>query len=268
MTSLRELQQCCYRTFLLEESAELAPELASKAIPAATQIAVYQNNAQETFRKALLSSFPVVARLVGDDCLRGLARTYMREHPSLSGNLQGYGRDFPGFLDDLYGATRFSYLHDVARLEWALEEVHLEPQEPQLDVEALLDVAPKDHSRLTFKLRKASRLVSSCYPVLSIWRANQPGRDTVVDLNSGSEHGAVLRREDDVELQPLDHITYKLAVQLARGASLEALVAAGDRLIDHHHKDGELDLSSALQSLMKVGLVAGFSLADAATRSA
>ena len=73
MSSLRSLQERSYRAFLLGDAEPLVPELMSREIPAPISIQVYQNNARETYRKALEASYPVVERLVGEECFRGLA---------------------------------------------------------------------------------------------------------------------------------------------------------------------------------------------------
>ena len=64
MSSLRELQEHCYRAFVLGDSAALQPTVRNNEVSAEHRIQVYQNNARETFRKALLASFPVIERLV------------------------------------------------------------------------------------------------------------------------------------------------------------------------------------------------------------
>jgi hypothetical protein len=260
MSSLREIQQRCYRAFVFGEADDLVPALIGTTIPASAQIQVYQNNARETYRKALLASFPVVGRLVGEDCFAGLAVKYMRQFPSEQGDLSRFGAAFADFLQALYGASEFAYLPDVARLEWALEEVHLEPDQAQLDAEALGGVDPLDHGRLTFSLRRATRLVDSHYPILTIWRANQPDRSGDADLGSGAEPIAVLRRGDDVELHRLNRTTWQLASQFARGTSLErAFEAIGG---GGAGRPSAPDLAAALRTLIGLGLIAAFSLDD------
>ena len=253
MNSLREIQHRCYRAFLYEETSQVVPDLVSNEIPAPARVQVYQNNAREAFRKTLAAAYPVIERLVGEDCLRGLALRYMREHRSVSGDLQGFGVAFPTFLAEIYGDTDYAYLPDVAALEWAFESVQLERESEPMDLERLRKIASEDHPRLRFELSTGTRLVSSPYPILAIWRANQPGNDATVDLSTGPEHVAVLRRGDDVEMHLLSAEAFALAREIQNGRSLgEACDALDDR---------ELDLGRSLQSLITSGLLTGFSVA-------
>ena len=173
MNSLRSLQDQCYRAFLLGDAEALLPELVSREIPAPISVQVYQNNARETYRKALLASYPVIERLVGEDCFRGLAQKYMRDYPSTSGDLQNFVVAFPKFLFELYGDSDFAYLPDVARLEWAAEEVQLAGESERIDLDALSRLDPGRYANVRFSRSKSARLVCSPYPILSIWKTNQ-----------------------------------------------------------------------------------------------
>ena len=258
MNSLRELQEACYRAFAHGDSTALLPAVRGNGIAPELRIEVYRNNSREIFRKTLTASFPVVERLVGESCFSGLAREYARQRPSQCGDLQRYGAWFAEFLDAIYADSRFRYLSDVARLEWALEEVHLEPDEPPVELAALSEFSPEQYDNLVFAVRRAIRLVGSRFPILSIWRANQPGNDSRVDLDGGGENAFVTRQGNDMGLGRLDDDAFMLALALARGRRLadawnpRADAAAGDAP----------DLAAALGAILDSGLFAGVAAAD------
>lgn len=191
MTSLHEIQRRAYRAFFDDVASDIIPELAGDAIPPAVQVQIYQNNARETFRKSLASSYPVVERLVGEACFRGLCREYMRQYPSRSGSLQHFGANFSELLVDQFEGSEYEYLPDVARLEWACEAVLGE--------------------------RECVRLVGSTYPILAIWRANQSREPATVDLSSGPDYVAVLRSGGDAILRLISHDEYEQIQSLQAG---------------------------------------------------
>src|SRR5262245_46990710 len=104
MISLRELQQRSYRAIVHDEN--VLPLTRSRA----ARLEVYRNNARETFRKTLAASYPVVRRLVGDECFGGIAATFMREFPSRAGDLGRFGSELAMLLDVYYRSTEFAYL--------------------------------------------------------------------------------------------------------------------------------------------------------------
>lgn len=252
MTSLRELEQRCYRAFLLDETEPLLPLVVSGTIPAAARVAVYQNNARELFRKTLASSYPVIERLVGEACFRSLARKYMREQPSQSGDLQHFGRGFAAFLHDEYAATEFAYLPDVARLEWAVEEVLLAPQPGRaLELSSLDTVPAEQHANIAFELGESVRLVGSRYPVFDIWRANQAGAESAVDLATGAQHVVVRRNGVHADIEPMEPAAFELAAALSRGAVL-------GEAFDGLAPDRRAELGAMLGVLLERGLLGGF----------
>ncbi|MGI9260157.1 MAG: HvfC/BufC family peptide modification chaperone [Gammaproteobacteria bacterium] len=259
MNSLRDLQERCYRAFLHGEGELIVDDLVDGTIPPSVSIQVYQNNARETYRKALAASYPVIERLVGDDCFRGIARKYMRDNPSVSGDLQNYGAAFPRSLFELYAETEFAYLPDVAALEWAMEEVQLEEETTPLDLTALTEVDPTDYPALRFSLSNSARLIVSRFPVLSIWRSNQPGSDTSVNLDSGSQHVVISRSANDVALVPVGAFAAALASQLNVGATLEVAI---ESLAESTAEDDAPVIGEAVQELTSARLLGGFELSS------
>jgi hypothetical protein len=254
MSSLRELQTLCHRAFLHEDAEPLAAHLVADGVPARVRIEVYQNNARETFRKTLTRTYPVIERLVGDECMRGLAHSYMLTHPSRSGDLQRFGAAFAAFLTHHYGTTEWAYLPEVAALEWAVEEVLLEPENDSTSLARLSGVDPSRFGGLVFAPPTAVRFVSSRYPILSIWSANQPGRKPSVDLAAGAEHVALRRAGSDVTMRRLDTATFAFGRLLSAGATLEA--AAMDA-------GPELELEAALRTLVTGGYLGAPCAVDA-----
>jgi hypothetical protein len=248
MPSLRELQQLAYRAIVLEEDG------ASRAGGLnAARLAVYRNNARETFRKTLAVTYPVVQRLVGELCFRGLARSYSTDFPSRSGDLSAYGAEFPTLLDIYYRDTAFTYLADVARLEWACAEAETAADGVTLDVLQLAQVAADDCGLLRFALRGPVRLVSSRFPVFSIWEANQGGEVEPVALSRGAEH-VLVTRQQGVQVYRLDAGTFAFTRSLADGDSLADAANAGEGAA------AGFAVGDALRTLAQLDVLAGFRL--------
>ncbi|MDE0004358.1 MAG: DNA-binding domain-containing protein [Rhodospirillaceae bacterium] len=262
MNSLRDLQATCYRAFT-DGSSVLPALVRDNGIAPNRRVGVYRNNHREIFRKALSASFPVVERLVGQACFAGLAREYAREHPSRSGDLQRYGENYPAFLEHTYGGTRFRYLPDVASLEWAVEEVHLDRDEPPLTLAELSRFNKDDYGNLVFSVCRAVRLLRSGFPFFSIWRANQTGSNDRIDLDRGAENVAVVRRGNDVEVHMLDRAAFCLAVALAEGVRLQEAWRPFDRQPGGDDIGAAPDVAGALQVILSLGLLSGVTAAGA-----
>jgi hypothetical protein len=222
VTLLRELQVAFLDGTLHGHPARIASLIAADGLAPHARISIYANNAREGFLSALAATFPVIERLAGRDWFRQTGREYMSRHPSRSGNLHYVGERFAAFLDDTLRGSDFAYFADVARLEWAYQEVLVAADHPSFDISALSGVSPDDYGSLVFRVHPAARLVESRYPLLSIWKANQPDSEALpsISLDAGPARLLIIRREDHVELRELPAPQFALLAAFMRGATL------------------------------------------------
>jgi hypothetical protein len=255
MHMLRELQ----RAFVQGALGDAAPVLISaqilgNGIAPERRLAIYRNNAVEGFLKTLQATFPTIVRLSGAEWFRQVGRLYMQRHPSRSGNIHCIGEHFAAFLETELGSSGYEYFADVARLEWAYQEVLVAADHPTFDLSALALVPPADYGALRFRTHPAMRMVQSRFPVLAIWRANQP--DAVADeriaLDRGSSNVLLIRREDHVELRELPPAEFALLAALARGEPLEQAAERGLEI------DPSVALDAALRLIVSLGTLVDF----------
>jgi hypothetical protein len=177
------------------------------------------------FFGALERSYPVIVRRVGDGYFQRLAAEYRAAHPSRSGDLHWIGEKFPAWLAARLAGTEYGWLADLARLEWACEEVLVAADVPAISIEALGGVAPEVLPEVRLRLRPALRCVSSQYPVWSVWRANQPDQPgAAIAADRGAEHVVIARTDDRPVLHLRPETEVRFVAALSTGAGLlEAL---------------------------------------------
>ncbi len=259
MTSLRDLQNAFLDATLYGYPAQISALIAPSELEPQARIAIYANNAREGFLQALSATFPVIERLAGTDWFRQTGREYMRRRPSRSGNLHFVGERYAAYLDDELRGTDYAYFADVARLEWAYQEVLVAADHAPLDISALSNIRPDHYDSLIFRVHPALRLVESRYPVLAIWRANQPDRvDNAqsVSLAAGPARVLIIRRQDHVELRELGLVDFALLTAFARGATLGEAFELAARL------DATADLAFALGHFVKLQTLIDFEIAS------
>jgi len=262
MASLREIQQSFAAAFLIGEDAGAVRHVVENGIAAERRIGIYRNNTRLNFRNTLEAAFPVVLRLAGPEWFRQTALTYMQQCPSPCGNLHYVGERYPDYLASLLVDTPFAYFADVARLEWAYQEVLVAADADPLELSALQNVAADDYVRLVFRLHPAARLLRSQFPVLAIWKANQADADQGerIGLDSGPQHLLVIRRADHVELReisPADHLL------LSEFTLEHSLADAADALLAAYP---DVDLGAVLARCAQLGALATFALAPSVER--
>jgi hypothetical protein len=232
MQTLRELQQGFSRAVFDFRAAErFAPQVRAHGFSGPRRIQVYRNNLFANLSAVLAATYPVIHKLVGEAYFQQVTTAYVREFPSVSGDIHRYGDRFGEFLGQRPGAEDHPYLADVAALEWAYHQVFHSTRAPGLDLETLSNIPQSDYPFLRFRLQPAARLLASLYPTLRIWQVNQtdwPG-DQSVSLSEGPVHLMVKREAFQVILQPLEVGEYALLQQLNKGETLtEAHIQATD----------------------------------------
>lgn len=106
---------------------------------------------------------------MGEGFFKRASADYSRIHPSVSGDLTHFGRNFPSFLECYPPAGELAYLPDVARLEWLCYVSYRAP----LALERLARLPPERYNMLRFKLHTACRPFASRYPIDRIRRICQ-----------------------------------------------------------------------------------------------
>jgi hypothetical protein len=135
-------------------------------------LSAYRANAGASAERALAVAYPVVRQIVGEDSFAALARALWRAHPPVKGDLAQFGDTLAAFIEGSAQLADEPYLADCARLEWALHQC--EQAEDAADSPSGLELlAGQDPQALYLHLHPGCQLLSSRYPLASIWLAHQ-----------------------------------------------------------------------------------------------
>ncbi|HEY2819075.1 MAG TPA: DNA-binding domain-containing protein [Casimicrobiaceae bacterium] len=252
MPSLHDLQQRFADAVI---SSDVAPDfIAGSPSFACDRIAIYRRTTFSNYRKALSASYPVVKRLTGESFFHAAVDAFVHARPSHCGDLNVYGDAFGDFLAGYAPTADLVYLPDVARLEWALDEAQRARDVtcvPEAVLAALTAVPPERLPSLRLEVDPSCRLVASAYPILRIWRTNQPdhaGEDRVL-LEEGGDALLVRRGAERVSIERLAGGDHGWLSALQRGATLGQSIEAAQRA------DAAFDLDTALREHIAAGTV-------------
>ena len=264
MPSLRELQSGVMRALLDGEPDGAVPLIAARGMAPKHRLDVYAGNARTNFIESLMSSYPAVRRLVGEDYFRQCARGFHTRHPSLSGDLQPAGTRFAQYLSELHGDDEFRYLSEVARLEWLVQESLLAADHGPLDLAKLQRVKPRDYDDLRFCLHPSARLFASKYPCVGIWEANvgSDAEPEPIDLGDGPDRALLVRNRGQLNCHRLSFGEQRFLQSVQAGERFAAAVECGAARIEAAVAgDGEtdtFDAAAALQRFVLAGVIVDF----------
>lgn len=215
-------------------AAHIAPGLAAR-------VAIYRNTVQGSLADVIAAAFPVTQRVVGAAFFTALARRYVAAQPPRLPQLSSYGAGFPDFIvqERHHG---LAYLADVARLEWARGESYFAADASALAPDAIAALAPEALDAAVLVLHPAMRLIRSRFPVMRIWRVNQPEVTDVPPVDMAeAENALVSRSAGHVSLRAISAGDAAFILAIRDGANLGAAVASG------HDAEPGFDLETALR---------------------
>jgi hypothetical protein len=214
--------------------------------------AVYRNNVVTSLIGAIAARYPVVRRLAGEDSFRKAVHRFIVNTPPLSPVLLHYGEAFPRYLRYLGRSPCFEYLADIAELEMARGKAyHAADAVPvHQDVFAALDQGQLGGLRV--RIHPSVSLVSSRFPIVTIWEANKSDGDDWFIRQWLPESALVARPFLDVEVWRLPHGGAAFIAALVEGATLAAAVDAG--MTD----SPDFEIATSLALLIEARIVVGF----------
>ena len=229
--------------------------------PPGGRAGIYHNNRRANFCKALALTYPVTARIVGEEFFIRQALDYLALHPSRQGDLHHAGRRFPQFLAAGFASqgSEFAYLADLARLEWAWAEALVCADASTVGSESLTTFDPSTWPLLRFDLHPSVALIRSDWPIHTIFEEHRREQPALVSLSAGGEYVAVLRRAQIVEAHRLSAGEYRWWTALQSGQTLgeavEDLVNEPARASGTESSAAEFVLRDALARLFALGTV-------------
>jgi len=191
----------------------------------ARRFGVYRNNVYASLIDLLAGRFPVVARLVGEDFFRAMARVYVTREPPASPVLIHYGASFPDFIADFAPASSVPYLADTAALEWAWHKAYHAADAEPLALQELAGAADRA-GEAVLTLHPSLSVVRSSYPIVSILEAHaESGEATPIQLTQ-AEDALVARPRLEVEIRRLAPGGARFILALKGGRSIEQAASA------------------------------------------
>jgi len=190
----------------------------------AAGITVYRNNVRAAYLRVLHDTFPVIHRLVGEEFFRYLAHEYFHTHPPSGPLVARYGDGLPDFLRSFEPAAGLPYLPDVARLELAWLGSYHAAEADCLESErffALLGEAPEAS---VFQLHPSVRLISSPFPIHTIWLHNKSENAEKLRLPETGEYVVIKRPAHRVFTETTSEPVWAALRTLQQGKTFSAAI--------------------------------------------
>jgi hypothetical protein len=204
MKEILSLQQQ-FKTHLYKKNDEkILSMLPYSRTESLARLNIYRNNVFGNFSSVLSSIFEVVEKLVGAEYFEQLCDSYNQKFYSKSGNLDNYGDNFPAFLTKEKNKHKLVFLPDVAKLELLYHKSYFADGAPVFDLKKFKKLPQEKFFDLHFTLHPSCFLITSKFPIFSIWQDNiENGGKKKISLKN-PESAMVERASQKVNIHKLD----------------------------------------------------------------
>ena len=257
-----QLQRAFAEAILFDDMPIPAAVRAGSGPAHASRFGVYRNNVISGLINAVAARYPVVRRLLWDDAFHRAAQLYVMSEPPRSPVMLEYGDSFPRFLRGIGQCVASDYLADVAELEAARTRAYHAADAMPLPRDAFAALAPDDLPDLRVRLHPSLALLTSRFPVVSIWHANrqdsqedQEDNDNVLRVWK-PECALVARPRLLVEVRPLSAGAHAFIAALTEGRTVGSAIAQGMA-----NRPG-FDLAECFEALVAADIVTGLVLPE------
>lgn len=237
-------------------------EVSTSKDEAELRLAIYRNNVMHSLTTALGDLYPVIKKLIGDDCFKAAATEFVRLHPPKHAALLHYGEEFSEFISTFLPCVDLPFLADVARLEFVQNQAYHQADSEVLDPQMLGQVPAEQLASVSFTVVNSLYFLDSVWPIDEIWQQNQQQEQQTIDLDNALAANLIVYREElAVQIVNLDINCYVLLSQLKLGKTIgiawqKTVLAAQEA----QRKIDESELGNMLGYLFSLNVFSTFQL--------
>ena len=156
---LKELQSSFSNYCLHEKNDEFLNELAGDKKLKSSRIKIYHGNIFGSILECLSVTFSSLKKLVGDESFESICANFAKQNPPTHGDLNMYGENLHEFLSEQIALAKHPYLADIAKFEWAWNQVYnARDDEPQTHEQILSLNYPADEIWVALETSEGKKL--------------------------------------------------------------------------------------------------------------
>ena len=192
------------------------------SISTGERIAVYQNNYRHNLTNILTQTYPVILKLIGQDCFASVISQFIKIYPPKCANLNVYGGDFSDFVSTLDILKPLHYLPDMARLEWCMNQAYFANDDISITAYQAQNMGIDHFLSCNLSLCDNVDIITSQYPIYDIWHfCTQDNSENPLDINASGQNILVNRVNYQANIQNISSDDYKIFDGIKNGQTLE-----------------------------------------------
>jgi hypothetical protein len=163
--------QGSFQQYLLTLGGDMAEQVVSDALDAATRLRIYADAYRLRLLEALETDFVALRAALGCEEFDRMGRAYIDANPSDHYSVRYFGRHLSRFLAETEPYRGQPVLADIARFEWAMTDAFDAPDAEVATVADMATVPPQDWPNLYLALHPSLQRIELQSNASAIWHA-------------------------------------------------------------------------------------------------
>jgi hypothetical protein len=177
VSRLADIQEAFQRFLLAADSEIESHVVGTERVSVETRLGIYADGYRLRLIEVLESSYPVLAKLLGETDFGKLAAKYVATHESTFFSIRYYGDELADFLAADAEYSKAPLLAELAGWEWAMAAAFDAADAEPIDVGAFAQLAPEDWAELRFAWSPSVQVIALEWNVPGVWKAVTEGTD-------------------------------------------------------------------------------------------
>ena len=192
--------------------------LGDDRLSAEARVDIYANMYFYRIRDALKEDFPATLAVLGNDNFHNLVTGYLLQYPPTEPSISFCGQHLADYLRDHPIREGAPFVAHLAKLERAIVEVFVGPDDAALDPDSLRATPPEDWPAMKLRIPPAAQILALEWRVSELLRAVEEGHPWK-PAERGAVKVLVWRRNARVFYRDLEHAEAVALEAASRGAT-------------------------------------------------
>lgn len=222
--SLHTLQQC-FQAHVLDGHDAMLEHVSPDVKPnAATRLAIYTKGYRLRLMEALVTEYPALHTLAGDELFEQLGRAYIDAHPSRHFSVRYFGQHLSTFLANNPPYHESPALSEMATLEWALSLAFDAADADALGLDRLAALPPEAWPDMRLRFHDSLQRPDFHWNVPELWSAiDRQGEPQTPQVYPQARPWLIWRHELQNYFRPLDRTEAVALDDMCAGSDFAAM---------------------------------------------
>lgn len=211
---------------------------------------VHRQTIMENLVNSLQITYPGIWQLLGQDCARGVALSYIHEMQYLpeNGMMANYGSNFPEYLAKFPSTKHLVYIKDFATYEWLKSNCYHAKFDKAIGFDELQAMAEDDLEEAKFIFNDSVQFFSSDYQVDAIQSVLDNPEEEFISIPEGKYFFIIFQNQGRVVTNNIKCELWNFLQEMQSGQKFREVV-------DKYQDQPEFDFSGALRFIVENQLV-------------